>query len=311
MATKLLKSDVDTDFYTGIPSRALFYDLLGVILPSVSRRWQGIGHVSTRVKRNFTKKPKKFGPQRKLKGEDEFLLTLMWLRLGLLKKDLVSRFQISSTLCANIRNTWLSAMASELKYMVFWPSKEQVQATKPARYNHLPDLRCIIDCSEIFIEKPSNPILQKKTWSDYKHHNTAKFLLAVAPNSMITYISPAYNGRASDKAIVQVTNFLDKLDQHDMIQADKGFHIRDDCDVRGILLHLPPGKRGRAQMSTAENNKTTRVANLRILVEQVIRRLKTFRIIKYTLPIGLIPSLDKIMVVCSALCNLREPIYKS
>lgn len=126
---------------------------------------------------------------------------------------------------------------------------------------------------------------------------------------MITYISPVYNGRASDKAIVEVTGFLDELDAYDMIQADKGFHIQDECNARRIHLHIPPGKRGKAQMSVAANSKTTRIANLRILVEQVIRQLKMFRIIKYTVPIGLISSLDKILIVCSAICNLRQPIY--
>lgn len=307
--SQLLTNDSDVDFYTGITSRLTFEKLHKIISSYVNTRWQGISHISTKVKRKFTKTPKRFGPERKLESKDEFLLTLMWLRLGLLKKDLASRFNISTTLCANIRNSWLSAMASALKCMVYMPPKEDIVATKPARFNHLPDLRCIIDCSEIFIEKPSNPILQKKTWSDYKHHNTGKLLIAVAPNSMITYISPVYNGRASDKAIVEATGFLDKLDAYDMIQADKGFHIQDECNARRIHLHVPPGKRGKAQMSAAANSKTTRVANLRILVEQVIRQLKMFRIIKYTVPIGLISSLDKILIVCSAICNLRQPIY--
>ena len=34
-----------------------------------------------------------------------------------------------------------------------------------------------------------------------KHHNTVEFLICVAPNSGITFISIAYNGRLSDKKI--------------------------------------------------------------------------------------------------------------
>ena len=62
-------------------------------------------------------------------------------------------------------------------------------------------------------------------------------------------------------------------------------------------------------MTIAANVKTSRIARLRILVEQVIRRLKSFRIIKYTVPIALVPALDKILIVCAALCNLKKPIY--
>ena len=43
--------------------------------------------------------------------------------------------------------------------------------------------------------------MQSATWSEYKHHNTVEFLICVAPNSGITFISKAYNGRLSDKKI--------------------------------------------------------------------------------------------------------------
>lgn len=52
------------------------------------------------------------------------------------------------------------------------------------------------------------------------------------------------------------------------------------------------------------------IANLRIFVEQAIRRLKTFRIIKNELPISLIGILDNIIIVCAALCNLYKPLCK-
>ena len=63
-----------------------------------------------------------------------------------------------------------------LNSLVFWPSKEQIIAKKTDRYKHLTDLRAIIDCSEIFIETPKDSNLKAATWSDYKHHNTGKFL---------------------------------------------------------------------------------------------------------------------------------------
>ena len=67
-------------------------------------------------------------------------------------------------------------MEKVLSNLVFWPSKEQVLVTKLNRYRHLTDLVAITGCSEIFIETPKDPLLQAATWSDYKHHNTGKFL---------------------------------------------------------------------------------------------------------------------------------------
>ena len=60
--------------------------------------------------------------------------------------------------------------------------------------------------------------------------------------------------------------------------------------------------------SSFKENKDN--ANNPIIVEQVPSRLKTFRILKCELPITLIGHIDDIVIVCSALCNLKEPIYK-
>ncbi len=118
----ILKTDVATEFFTGIKTKFIFDQLHCKISPFVRRRWQGLSKVSTKV-RKFTKSPKKFGPERKLTSEDEFLLVLMWLRLGLLLKDSATRFNISETLCSTIRNSWLTAMAAYLKRLVRWPEK--------------------------------------------------------------------------------------------------------------------------------------------------------------------------------------------
>ena len=228
----------------------------------------------------------------------------MKLRLGLLNNDLAKRFGVSPTLFSQIFHCWVATMGQT----VLWPSKEQIIASKPSRFSSLPDICAIIDCTEIFIKTPKDPNHKNSTWSNYKHHNTAKFIIAVAPNSAITFVSPVYGGRASDKAITLDSGFLDMCEACDMIQADKDFNIQEECAVRSIWLHVPPGLRGEVQMTSAAIEKTKKVANLQILVEQVIRRLKSFRILSCQLPITLVPSLDKIISVCAALTNFQKPI---
>ena len=91
--------------------------------------------------------------------------------------------------------------------------------------------------------------------------------------------------------------------------CDKGFGISEECDARKITLYVPPGKRGMSQMGRVEVAKTNRIAKLRILVEQVIHRLKSFRIISVELPISMIPHIDDILVVCGASSNMKNPIF--
>jgi hypothetical protein len=48
---------------------------------------------------------------------------------------------------------------------------------------------CIIDCLVIEIKKPSHLVHQALTWSQYKKCNTLKYLLAVTPDGLISFIS--------------------------------------------------------------------------------------------------------------------------
>ena len=90
--------------------------------------------------------------------------------------------------------------------------------------------------------------------------------------------------------------------------ADKGFNINDLVTLKRAEVVIPPGRNGACQMSKKDIQKTKDIANRRIRVEQVIRRLKCFNILKYEVPITLLHVLDDIFILCCALCNLLPPI---
>ena len=78
-----------------------------------------------------------------------------------------------------------------------------------------------------------------------------KILLGISPAGLITFLSESYGGRASDKAIVNDCNVLDKLDSHvDSVLVDKGFKIDDECADRFIALIEPPFLRNKSTIST-------------------------------------------------------------
>ena len=69
-----------------------------------------------------------------------------------------------------------------------WPSRESVHANMPQIFKDLyPCTRCIIDCSEIFIERPYSYQARAQTYSTYKKHNTLKFLIGITPNGAISF----------------------------------------------------------------------------------------------------------------------------
>lgn len=302
---KVLISDKKCEFYTGIQTLAMFDKLHKIVSPYVKKRWRGIKLTELTSKKSTMR----FGPERKLPSRDEFLLTLMKLRLGLLTEDLANRFKISIGLTSSIFLTWVKACSLVLAPLIFMPEQEFVSNTRPSRFKGMPDLHSIIDGTEFFIQTPKNPEMQKLTWSEYKHHNTLKALVCVSPNSMITFISKAYGGSISDKEITNKSGFLDFVPPYSQIMYDKGFNLGEECASRFITVSVPPGRRGSAQMTPAEIVKTKKIANMRILVEQVIRRLKIFRILSCEMALSLVTSFDEILIVCGALTNLRKPIF--
>ena len=182
---------------------------------------------------------------------------------------------------------------------MFVPDQGIINVIKPSRFSSIRNLNMIIDCSELFIQTPKNHILQRITWSSYKHHNTLKFLVGISPNSMITFISNAFCGSISDKEIWIQSNFFDNLPPYCKIMADKGFIINQECTARRIHLIIPPGRRGQTQMMSGQVLKTKEIAQLRILVEQVIRRLKCYRILSQEMPLDIVSYVDDILTVCS------------
>ncbi|XP_065675752.1 uncharacterized protein LOC136091960 [Hydra vulgaris] len=305
---KILDTDENVLFYTGIQNKEIFNAIHNIVFPVIRRKWNG-SYTKSIINRKFKKFPNKLGAKTKLCTKDEMLLTLMKIRLALTEKDLSHRFNISVSLASRIFVTWVKGLASVLHHLIFIPDKGALNFTRPKRFDHIKDIHSIIDATELFIETPKNPDLQKLTWSEYKHHNTIKVLVSITPNSFINFVSSSYPGSISDKKLTIDSQFLDLVPQFSYVMADKGFNIQSECLTRNITLYVPPGKRGLYQMLPSEIKKTKQIANLRILVEQVIRQLKTFKILANELPIKLISSIDDIVLICSALCNLLPPIF--
>ena len=102
------------------------------------------------------------------------------------------------------------------------PSVKQVESTLPSAFKEkYPSTYCIIDGSEIFMETPSDFQMQSSTWSNYKHHNTAKFLIACTPNGCISFISPLYVGSISDVELTRVSGLLKSIQLADFLLHQK------------------------------------------------------------------------------------------
>lgn len=197
-----------------------------------------------------------------------------------------------------------------------WPSRQTVKSHLPAGFRkHFPKTRVIIDCTELYIQRPRTPTNQYRTFSGYKGRNTLKSLLGVTPTGAVSYVSDLWSGNVSDRYIFNNCGFMDYLRAGDSVMADRGFTVADLLLPRGVKLNIPaftrPCKYGKGRRLNASEVKSTRMlAKLRIHVERAIERIKRFRSLSGIMRVSTKPLASQMFRVAAALTNLYKPLIK-
>ena len=247
------------------------------------------------------------------------LMTLMRLRLNMPEQFLAYEFSLSQTPVSRIFSNVIDVLYIRTKPFVFWPEQEELQKTMPMQFRKYfgEKVAVIIDCFEIFIERPSNLMARAQTWSSYKHHNTVKFLMGITPQGAISFISKGWGGRVTDKHTTEHCGFLNYILPGDVVLADRGFDIQDNVGSQCAEVKIPAFTRGKDQLSPLEIEMTRKIANCRIHVERVIGCVRQkYTVLGSTLPIDYLITedetdmtmVDKMCHVCCALTNCCEPI---
>lgn len=147
----------------------------------------------------------------------------------------------------------------------------------------------ILDCFEVFCERPTNLEARAATWLSYKHHNTVKVLLGITPQGSVSYVFNTWGGRVSDNYLTEHCGILDYLLPKDVILADHGFDIADPVGMMQARLHLPTYSEGKKQLSSMALEETRAIANVRVHIECVIESIKQkCSILQSTIPIHFI-----------------------
>ena len=253
----------------------------------------------------------------KLSKKEIFIMVLMKFRLGLLEQDLAYRFGISQPSVSRILHKWIPVLATRLSFLVKWPEREELRKTLPACFREsFPKCCVIIDCFEVFIEKPSDLMARAQTYSSYKSHNTVKVLVGITPQGTISFISKPWGGRVSDVYLTENCGLLKNLLPGDQVLADRGFTVQESVGLYCAELKIPAFTRGKSQLEQKLVDQTREIATVRIHVERVIGLLRNkFTILQGILPIKMIMKTDDgtcklthILTICSALCNLCNSV---
>ena len=293
--------DKKVKYYTGLPS----YSVLIALFDYMSKDLQLPSTITSAKKSAF----------------EQLVMVLMKLRLNLGDQDLAYRFQVTQSTVSRYFNRWLDVLYTCLSCLITWPERDQLMKTMPMEFRkHFRKCVVIVDCFEIFVERPTSQGARAQTWSNYKHHNTVKFLIGITPQGSVAFISQGWGGRTSDVHLTENCGLLQKLLPGDLVLADRGFTIEEAAGLYCAEVKVPPFTRGKKQLSRVEVDAARRLSRVRIHVERVIGSIRQkYTILQSILPINMlmceetetISSIDKITTVCCALCNCNNSIVNA
>ena len=123
-----------------------------------------------------------------------------------------------------------------------------------------------------FLLKPQQVSCQSTTYSNYKKHNTVKFLITITPCGTISILSDCWGGHVSDKTLTQESGVLNLFEPGNTVLANNGFIIVEDVILHGANLEIP----GKQQLSQED------VELFAFMLKDVLKNKYT--ILKGTLP---------------------------
>ena len=174
----------------------------------------------------------------------------------------------------------------------------------------------IINCFEIFLDRPTNLLARAQTYSSYKHHNTVKYFIGITPRGTVSFISDGWGGRTTDKFLTEHFTFLDNLIPGDIVLADRGFDIKDSVGLLCSRLEIPAFAKNKKQLDAISIEQTRNIANVRIHVERIIRNMRQkYSLLHATQPIDFVMSINneettlhKIVHASCAIINICDSV---
>ena len=125
-------NDVKILYYTGIPNWEIFLVVFGYVRSDLSEKCR-------------------------LSQFQQLLMTLMRLRHNFPLQDLGYHLSVHMSTISRVVNHVIDVLYVKLKPLILWPECDVLLRTMPMCFcKHCPTCIVIIDCFEIFSERPSN-----------------------------------------------------------------------------------------------------------------------------------------------------------
>ena len=148
----------------------------------------------------------------KLSKINTLMIFFLQILLNYGTDDIAYRFGVDRGIVSKHFHNVLDIFYVKTKSLIKLPEREVLRLTIPTSFQKFfRQCTVIIDCTEIFVERPTDLLARARVWSNYKHHSTIKFSIGITPQGTISHVSKCAGGRISNKEIVEKSTFVNHL----------------------------------------------------------------------------------------------------
>jgi hypothetical protein len=231
---------------------------------------------------------------------NRLLMAMIWLRVYPTYEVLGFIFDLDkSNICRNLKGV-LTVLREQLGDEVKWPDQARRKQKMDQFMQEFPEVAAIVDATEQPTQRPKNPEAQKNHYSGKKRRHTLKTQIVVGPDGEIMDHSATVPGAKHDKKLYDESGMSDRLNDDEAMMGDSGFQgIQQDH-----LAVLPDKKPKGGELTDTQKARNRRISHYRIVVENTICQLKTFRVLAHVYRHAR-ESHSDVFAVVAALVNRR------
>jgi len=261
---------------------AVFRNLTGLSLEEFEALYQQVvddmdRYNETRLERGDRQRAVGAGRRYAHDARNRLLMAMIWLRIYPTYEVLGFIFDLDkSNICRNLKGV-LGVLNEQLGDEIEWPNKSQRKRKMDQFMQEFPDVAAIVDATEQPTQRPQDPAKQKSYYSGKKKRHTLKTQVVVGPDGELMGYSETVPGAKHDKPLYDESGVSDRLDEDEAMMGDKGYQgIQKDR-----LAVLPDKKPKGRELTDDQNARNRRISHYRIVVENTICQLKTFRVLAH------------------------------
>jgi hypothetical protein len=208
-------------------------------------------------------------------ARNRLLMAMVWLRQYPTYEVLGFIFDLhKSNICRNLKSV-LVVLREELGDEMEWPDKTRRRQKMEQFMEEFTEVVAIVDATEQPTQRPQDEERQKQHYSGKKKRHTLKTQIVVGPDGEIMEVSETVPGSQHDKKLYDQSGVGDQLDEDEAIMGDSGFQGIQKAH-RAVL---PDKKPKGGELTRAQRKRNHRISQKRIVAENTIAQLKTFRVL--------------------------------